>query len=445
MVNKSILEMPKKWVSASQCDIYTTCPKLYWWLYYKNLKDEKGYDALLGTVLHIAAEEIGIKLMRDQDLEIEIDCRTAYLNALNGKRVIEEHGPARVKPHDIQAGISSLKTYAWNISQHAQSIISVESDALIQYDKDLYLKMIPDIALTLGDDGIWIIDLKNSRWIKTKDELRESPQLNTYGWGELEMLRGTGKPIKRIRLSEYYFRTGKFKSVDINVDDVMYIKDYIDSVVAGIRAGLFPERVNQYCHNCPRHGSCKEYKRRFVINNENIKNPQSAHDEYNKISKTIKLLQIRQADIKAFIGHVVERRGPVQVKDAEGKKVWHYKEGSGRDFSDTPKFIKLFQKYSQDLVPELQLLASTYDMMWRKTLENLNDKNAAKFKAEAALLVEMTPSTVLKCDKLETSDKGLLEGAKKVSGSPKNKRKEPAEPKYTPDGRLVVKSKRRKK
>ena len=93
--------------------------------------------------------------------------------------------------------------------------------------------------------------------------------------------------------------------------------------------------------------------------------------------------------------------------------MWHIKETTTRDFSDTPKFIRLFNRYKQDLIPKLELSAGIFDYMWRKTVQALSDRRVVRFKKDAALAIDRITGTVLACDKVNGGATGKLRKRKK--------------------------------
>ena len=370
--------------SWTQCSTYFDCPFLYKTKYVDGKKPERNYPMMLGSAMHVAARLLNVKAQSDkQEISAE-DVRTIFTGAVRS-----EMGRGVIRPTDWQGGIDSLTNYAWTLHRNIENMHGAELEVDIPYgDKGLTLKVIIDRLDYLEGGGVKIIDYKNGLKILSKEELAEDKQLAIYAYAATQMIPN----VERIVVAQYMFRYQFENALEIPVDGVGYIKEWLDEALAGIEAKEFPARVNRNCPQCPIRSGCKEYETRFVVHHEDIVDVQKAHEELKKVKASTDMLTARSKVLKEYIGGLADTERQVVVDG--GKLSYRFREEEKHEFP-TDKVIALFKKYKRDITGALSVSAGVFEAQKKELFAELTQEKIDAFKAEAGAVVSTKKQTKL--------------------------------------------------
>jgi len=378
--------LPKDYISFTQCSTYARCPRLYHAKYFDGKEQDRNYPMKFGHVMHLAARALNI-LAQKRKVDLDPgDVAKVFKAAMK-----DEVGAGEIPPADIALAERALTRYAWSLSRTVGRMHGSEVEVVVPYQDGVGLKVIIDRIDTFMEDGLEIIDFKTSREICSKAELREDPQLLTYAYAASLIVPG----IRRFKLTHWMFRHDPPEnSVEIDADNAMGVKDWIDSVITGIKAGQFEPRVNQYCHNCPVRSTCPAYSTQYVAHHEEIKDAGRAIMELKDVDAKISIMTARKKALRGVIGSRVEESGPIEIDAGDGKRVWNYWPEDSRTFP--PRLISgLFREYGLDILDYMDLSASSFEELKKKLFKLLPEEKIADFKAKAEGIIKIERRTKL--------------------------------------------------
>jgi hypothetical protein len=338
--------------------------------------------------MHLAARALNV-LAQKSKTDIQLDPED--VSKIFKAAVKDEVGYGEITPSDIRLAEVALTRYAWSLQRTVKKMHGSEVEVVVPYAKGVGLKVIIDRIDNFQDDGLEIIDFKTSREISNKAELREDRQLLTYAYAASLLVPGT----RRFKLTHWMFRHDPPEnSIEIDADDALGVRDWIDSVLEGIYAGKFEPRLNQYCHRCPVRSTCPSYKSQYAAHQEQIKDHLKAVGELKEVDARIAILTARKKELRGVIGQRVEERGPFEVETDDGSRTWDYWPEDSREFPPRP-ISGLFKDFGMDILDHLELPASEYEALKKTLFRNLDEKNIAKFKDRVETMIKIERKTKL--------------------------------------------------
>lgn len=396
---------PKPWISWSQCETYHDCPRLYKAKYIDGLQLERTYYMRLGSAMHLAARAMNVSI-RDGK-EIGADDIEGIFKAAIRKEMLT----AEITPDDYTEGLRGLRHLGLRLAQTAEFIHDAEAEIVIPYSQDhnVGLKVIIDRIDYMEGDGLHIVDYKNARRILSKDDLRKDRQGNIYMLAALDIVPG----LKRLKFTQYMFRYNLENSVEVDPDEVQWIRGWIDEILEGIISKKFPARINRNCNLCPIRAKCAEYKRRYKSTGENILSAQAAHDELRKVEAAIKLHQSRRETLRQYLGDLANAADVVPIDD--GSMGWAWKAEERRGFP-ADKISELFRRHGADISRYLKLDASSYEEAKKELFSILPQEKIDKFKEEASETIETRKQTKLSIVRIEAKKNEKVEASRIQSG-----------------------------
>jgi hypothetical protein len=358
------LAMPHPWVSWSQVDLWHKCPACYQARYYLKKKPQKTYDMVLGTAAHKAAEKINQLAMKGIELAPD-DARVLARAA-----VMQYMPDGEIRPNDWVDLVMGLEQWAKEAFFRRKEMIGAEIECDIPYsaDHNVVLKLKIDVAFNTADGGMLIYDFKNSRGITRKTDLLDSRQIHTYCYGMLERVSG----LKKMRAGHWYFRHRSENCLDIDVERVHHVREWIDQALEGITSGEFPARVSSECGRCGLRGSCKEYASRYKgIKGGRPKDALDAHKKLDRVKKAIKLLELERDDLRDYIGDRADEEYQILVDS--GSQAWYYRAKEKR-IVPARAAIDLYAEHDVELPEYLTVKTTELDKQTKKVLRSLASK-----------------------------------------------------------------------
>ena len=380
--------LPKDYVSHTQADTYIQCPARYKAKYIDGVIPETSYPMRCGLVVHTALKQLNDQSDREQqDLGVE-DSEAALEAAIKA-----ETKPGEIKARDVKLMAECLRLSALTINKTRNTYIGSESEFPIDYPPTKLLVIIDRID-TFGPDGVEITDYKWSERVLSKQDLEKDNQLNIYAYAYLKDNPG----IRRLLLTQYMVRYDQPNSIEIDPDQVQYIKAHLDYVIEGIQSGDFDPRLHHYCHNCPIRAKCKAYKDRYVNNKETVKDMDAAHAEYRRLKAQASIVNAREGEVKNFIrGEVANAQGPIQVEG--GLTQWGYLQVKGKE-KNMGKLCKLYLKYGLDITPLVGITSENLTSADKQLYNRLPQSRIKEFQAEREKLIKTKITTQLRPTKV---------------------------------------------
>ena len=384
---KKKTKTPKPYISWTQLETFHDCPKLYEAKYIKKLLPERNYPMKLGSAMHLAARAMNVQASKGQELSTE-GIKTIFKAAVK-----TEMGVGELQPVDYQQCLDALVLYGLRLTQTIDTMHAAEYEVDIPYKDGVMLKVILDRVDYMEGDGLHIIDYKNGYKILSKEELRNDRQGNIYMYAATQILPG----ISRIKFSQVMFRYRAGNnllqnSIEVDAEEVSYIKEWIDEMLEGIISKKYPARINRRCHQCQLRSKCAEYKKRFKAHAEQIDSMQAAHEELIRITASMSLLKERRDELWKAISYVAERNGVVPVED--GKRAYVFKEQEKREIPAKP-MAELFSKNDMNILSYLVFSASSFEAAKAQLFQGLTEEKIQAFKEEAVKIIKTSKQTRL--------------------------------------------------
>lgn len=364
--------MPKKpktphpWLSWSQVDLWHKCGMMYQARYLLKKKAKRNYNMRLGSANHAAAHKINQLAMKGIELAPD-DARVLARAAVK-----QEMLSAEIKPWDWADMVEGLIAWSREAFFRRKDMYGGEIECRVPYSVDASVEMMAkvDVAFYLPDGGMEIIDFKNSRKISKKDDIRDDRQVAVYCWVMLERVPG----LKYIRAGHWYFRHQSYNLVDVDPALVGHVKEWIDQALEGVVSKKFPARINSECGRCELRGSCKEYAARYKgIKGGRPKDALDAHRKYDKIHRTIKLLEAEKEALRSYLGDQADKQDQILVDS--GSQAWYHRVENPRTVPARPT-VKLYSEHGVELLDHLTVKTTELDKATKVVLKSLPSKLA---------------------------------------------------------------------
>lgn len=360
------LAMPYPWVSWSQVDLWHKCGACYHARYYLKKKPKKTYDMILGTAAHKAAEKINQLAMKGVELSPD-DARVLARAA-----AMQYMPDGEIRPNDWIDLVMGMEQWAKEAFFRRKDMLGAEIECDIPYsaDHNVVLKLKIDVAFNTPDGGLLMFDFKNSRGITKKVDLLDSRQIPVYCMGMLERLPG----LKTIRAGHWYFRHRSENMIDIDVERVYHVKEWIDQALEGITSGKFPARICSECDRCGLRGSCKEYAERYKgIKGGSPKDALDAHKKLDRINKQTKLLKKEEDALKEYLGARANEQYQIVVES--GSQAWYHRAEEKR-IIPARATVDLYAEQDVKLLDYMTIKTTELDKQTKKVIRSLPSKKA---------------------------------------------------------------------
>lgn len=197
---------------------------------------------------------------------------------------------------------------------------------------DHNIKVIID-RLDIHPDKFRIVEFKTGSRIPARSELAENLQLAIQGWS----IRKWDGPAKKIEPVYYSFLSNKSIGLSRKDPDMFYTDQFLDNTEKYLieicneitNTKVWPERLNNFCPECPIKQTCKIYtddlKGLYGIENYGAilaGDPEKVSEIYLENRTRMSLLDKRKDDLKAILTAQVEALGG-EFNVKEGK--WYLK------------------------------------------------------------------------------------------------------------------------
>jgi len=366
-------KLPHPHTSWTQVEMWHKCGMMYHARYYLKKKPDRTYDMRLGSAGHKGAQAIANATLKGVQLAPE-DARVIARAAVKQEMKVGEIGPG-----DWIDLVMGLGEWAKECYFRKKELHGAEIECNIPYsaDHNVVLQTKIDAAFNMGG-GYWeIVDLKNSRKIWAKDKLKDDRQLPVYCLSFLERIPN----ITKLRAGHWYLRHQSYNMIDVDPDQVLHVREWIDQALEGITSGKFPARVNLECGRCPLRGSCKTYRARYLgITGGRPKNAQDAHKKLDKLQRTLKLLGAEKDALREYIGARADECDQILVE--AGSLAWYHRVEERR-VMPLRQMVSIYAKQGVDLLEHLTAKTTEMDSLTKPLLRSLPSKQAQdKFLAE---------------------------------------------------------------
>jgi len=358
---------PKGYISFTQAKEYSDCPRRYQAKYIEHLVPERNHYMAMGSVMHSSLKILNDQAKAGEELSAIEDVDRAFELALR-----TETKPGEIPPGEVQTMLDSLRTSAFAITRTVDTMIDAECEFSIPYTDSVKVLVIIDRLDTWGDSGIEITDYKFSNKVLNKKDLAEDLQLLIYAWAVVQ----NDPTIQRVKLTQYMLRHNFANSVEMEADQVQGVKKYLDYILEGIESKQFEPKLNLYCNNCPVRAKCDAYRKRYIVNREDIKGMEEAHREYLDLNSAKSTLDARKEIVKAYIGNVVEESGPQVV--SSGLVRWEF-HPQDRQEAQVKKLAGLFKEFGLDITPLLGITSDNLDKAENQLFSTLPRKKVEEF------------------------------------------------------------------
>lgn len=368
-------ELPHGYLSFTQCNTFIHCPALYKAKYIDGKPEPVNYYMKFGRAVHVVLEKIckaAAKVTDPESQGVDSEDVTHWWNEASAK----EFTTGEMKPTDVQQGLDRCIAYAQKVMSNIDSMVKEELDRVIETDWGVHLRVRIDRLNVLNEEMVEVVDHKSGAKILSKDELREDPQLNIYGYFVSKML----PHVKMVRLTHHQFMHGFDNSVDVPVEQFTQIAEYIKGVLRGIaEEKKFRPRLNEWCYGCPVKDGCKEYARRKETDSEAIEDNVQAHDELVDVQAKLSLLTKRKKMLQDHFKLQIEQSGEVLIEERNVR--YYYAKTSGVSI-DVQKLQAVLKKYNLNLIEHanLSITKEDYYTLMSAVYDEVGDEEAEALK-----------------------------------------------------------------
>lgn len=399
---KSIAEILEEPMSFSRADLYSRCPREFRLRYLEGMESESGYYAKQGKALHSAAQIITTAIKDGAEQFSVDDIREMFSTAET-----EYFEPGEINISHRADCVKWLNDYARKTFSRAENIFALEREFSIEYETGKYFRGKIDRIDLIGDDTAEIIDLKSSFAIVKQEELADNVQLNGYGFSVTKIL----PHISTVLLSHWNFRRSSFNSVAVDANSFRSFEEWLRKIITGIKAGIFPARINNYCCYCLGKEECEAYQEITSVKTGKPSNPQIAHEEKVSLAAAKNLIDKRQKEVDVFLESLCNG-GDNKVPVDEGELEYSLAEKSKFPVSvkiAAPIFAAIGVELTE--TDDLSMSKKSFFAARNKAFEGMTEQEIKIFKEQLEEVFVEKKSTGLVCEKPEP------EGEEKVDDS----------------------------
>lgn len=387
---KTIDELLEEPMSFSRADLFARCPREFKLRYLDGMESESGYYAKQGKTLHSAAQVLTTAIKEGADQFSVDDIREKFSVA-----EAEYFEPGEINISDRAQCIAWLNTYARKTFSRAENIFALEREFSIEYETGRYFRGKIDRIDLIGDDTAEIIDLKSSFAIVPQDELADNVQLNGYGFSVTKIL----PHISTVLLSHWNFRRSSFNSVTVDSDSFRSFEEWLGRIIKGIKVGIFPARINNYCCYCLGKEECEAYQKITSVKTGKPSHPQTAHEEKIHLAAAKNLIEKRQKEVNVFLESLCNG-GDNKVPVDEGELEYSLAEKSKFPVSvkiASPIFAAIGVELTE--TGELSMSKKAFFAARNKAFESMTEPEIKVFKEQLEEVFVEKKSTGLVCEK----------------------------------------------